>query len=74
MEGVVDVTELKEKIVNTGAEVKAQLLFYSTISARVQTCKTQKLKNISIDTGWSEQLHLGGQFCYWCCRQVDKTL
>ena len=59
MEGVVDVTELKEKIVNTGAEVKAQLLFYSTISARVQTYKTQKLKNISIDTGWSEQLHLG---------------
>ena len=44
MEGVVDVTELKEKIVNTGAEVKAQLLFYSTITAHGNP-KARKLLN-----------------------------
>ena len=57
MEGVVDVAELKEKIVNTGAEVKAKLLFYSTITTRGNP-KARKLFN-------KQLIQAGLNNCIW---------
>ena len=69
MEGVVDVDQLKEQIVVTGAEVNTRLFFSSTgpicaetymymyQNPRGQRYFNKGLQNIG--AGWAQKLHLG---------------
>ena len=71
MEGVVDETQLKERIVVTGAEVSIIFLL-PPYECTVYPLVMQQV-NI-IGAGWAEQLHMGRQLCYRRRRQVDNTI
>ena len=55
-----DVTELKEKIVITGAEVNTQLIVSSSTTKHTKSLKIFHESSVqTICAGWAEQLHLG---------------